>query len=467
MGYAMLKGDKYESRSENIENIEQEILKLGRDIFSDISREQPSILSKNFWSSRLMQWSMDKPDLKLNLFRFVDVLPTLRSNRSIAKHIREYLRNSVGSISSIAGWALAMHPRSPRGFISAVTAKFGVKQMAQQFIAGENPPKSLHALKRIRSQKIGFTVDLLGEYSVSELEADAYVERYINALEVFGKNIPQWKEAAPIIAEHPGERTPICISVKLTALYSQCSPLNVERSVQVLSEKLAKIARKAKEVDAQIYIDAEDSGNNEIVYKVFKNVFSQKEFLDYPYPGIVVQAYALKAEETLLSLIQFAQNRGRPIAIRLVKGAYWDHETILSQQNDWPSPLFKIKESSDANYERLSRILVDNHQYTLPAFGSHNVRSLAHACEYALSKGLAKNQFELQMLYGMADPICKAFVKRDFYVRQYVPLGEMLPGMGYLIRRLLENTSNESFLRHTFFENDKVDQLLAKPEMRE
>jgi len=150
-----------------------------------------------------------------------------------------------------------------------------------------------------------------------------------------------------------------------------------------------------------------------------------------------------------------------------VKGAYWDHETISCDQNDWECPLFRIKESSDANYELLSKKLIDHHDLILPAFGSHNVRSLAHACTYAKMKGLQPKDFELQMLFGMADPIAQAFIDEGYLVRQYTPLGEMLPGMGYLIRRLLENTSNESFLRHTFFEDDKIEDLLRQPEMRE
>jgi RHH-type proline utilization regulon transcriptional repressor/proline dehydrogenase/delta 1-pyrroline-5-carboxylate dehydrogenase len=188
---------------------------------------------------------------------------------------------------------------------------------------------------------------------------------------------------------------------------------------------------------------------------------------DFPYPGIVVQAYSKSAGIILNDLITFAKSRQAPIAVRLVKGAYWDHETILSAQYGWPSPLFAKKESSDANYEALSRVLIDNHQHCLPAFGSHNVRSLSHAVCYATANGLSVKDYELQMLYGMAEPIAKAFAKKGYLVRLYVPLGEMLPGMGYLVRRLLENTSNESFLRHTFFDAQKVDELLKTPHLTE
>jgi RHH-type proline utilization regulon transcriptional repressor/proline dehydrogenase/delta 1-pyrroline-5-carboxylate dehydrogenase len=139
----------------------------------------------------------------------------------------------------------------------------------------------------------------------------------------------------------------------------------------------------------------------------------------------------------------------------------------VAKQNNWECPLFTDKESTDANYEDLSRFLLDHASHFLPAFGSHNIRSLAHACAYAERKGVPKKGFELQMLYGMAEPIARAFAREGYLVRLYVPLGQMIPGMGYLVRRLLENTSNESFLRHTFFDSKEVDDLLREPRLRE
>ncbi|MDZ4785207.1 MAG: proline dehydrogenase family protein [bacterium] len=448
-------------------NINKSAILLGREIFSKINRHKPSILNKQFWSATMMEWSMKNPDLKVNLFRLVDVLPSLKTTEALTTHIKEYLENTAQSFGPIATWAVTSAPGSARASLTSSITKIGVGQMATQFIAGSDPASAIPALRDLRRQKIAFTADLLGEYSLSEKEALVYLDRYLEALDIFGKKIPALPESKEIVKGHLGEITPICISVKLTALYSQCGPLNVEKSVSVLSERLSIIARKAREVKALIYVDAEDSGNNEIIYKTFKKVFGSEEFYDFPLPGIVVQAYSINAEKTIEDLLLFSARRGSPIAIRLVKGAYWDHETINCEQNNWPCPLFKHKESSDANFEKLTRLLIDNNQLVLPAFASHNIRSLSYACSYAAITGLKKSRFELQMLFGMADPICKTFIAKGYLVRQYVPLGEMLPGMGYLIRRLLENTSNESFLRHTFFENDKIEDLLKEPQFKE
>src|SRR5262249_33229609 len=148
---------------------------------------------------------------------------------------------------------------------------------------------------------------------------------------------------------------------------------------------------------------------------------------------------------------------------RLVKGAYWDYETVVAAQQGWPVPVFTEKWQSDANYERCTRFLLEHSKHLRPAFGTHNVRSLAHALALAQQLGLSHDSYEIQMLYGMAEPIKDALVAMGQRVRVYTPYGQLLPGMAYLVRRLLENTANESFLRASFIEHLSEEQLLMNP----
>ena len=443
--------------------IEDDIKTFGRKIFQEIGKAQPSAFNTSFWTGKIMEWSMQFQSFKTDMFRLVDVLPSLSSSRSIAEHVTEYLADSAKEIHGLASWGVNVPPESLRAKATSFAVKQGVSQMAKQFIAGETPKKALKELRRLRRANLSFTVDLLGEYCLSEKEALEYQRRYIEAIEVFGAEVPKWPSASPILKDHPGEKTPVCMSVKLSALYSQCYPLNFDKSVQVLSERLAELVRLAQKNNVQVYVDAEDTSHNPIIYQVFQDVFGSSEFASYPYPGIVIQAYAKDSEMLTRQLLSFAEKRGAPIAVRLVKGAYWDAETVGCSQHNWENPLFEEKYQSDQNFEMLSRYLLDNLDHCLPAFGSHNIRSLAHACVYAEKKGIPKTAFELQMLYGMAEPIAKAFEQEDYLVRLYVPLGKLIPGMGYLVRRLLENTSNESFLRHTFFDSKEIDDLLKAP----
>ena len=447
-------------------SLNSKIIDFGRRVFADLGDTNPSLLDPRYLNSVLMQWSMSQPEFKVNLFRLVDVLPTLTSNEAIAEHVREYLIPPANKLHPSLGWLISLCKNPLLANVAAFMVKQGVRQMANMFIAGSSPQAALPVLKRLRRDRYSFTVDLLGEFCVCEPEALEYLNRYLDAVETFGTTIPTWKEGQPLIEGHPGEMSPVCVSVKLSALYSQTGVLNFDRSVSVLSERLTEIARRVKKYGALMYVDAEDSGNNSIIYEAFKRVFSSQEFADMPFPGIVIQAYAKNSAERVDEMLAFARQRGAPIAIRLVKGAYWDFERVISAQNDWPFPLWSKKESSDAHYEHLSRVLLDNHAHCLPAFGSHNIRSLSHACCYAESIGLSNKQFEVQVLYGMAEPIAQAFMNRGYLVRMYVPLGELLPGMGYLVRRLLENTSNESFLRHTFFDENEVSTLLREPHLQ-
>lgn len=442
------------------------IIEFGKGVFADLDDTNPSPLSIRSLNSLLMKWSMSRPEFKVDLFRLVDVLPTLASDKAIAEHVREYLIPSANKMHPSLGWLIGLCKSPLLVPLTALLVKTGVQQMASMFIAGNTPESALPVLRRLRRDRYAFTVDLLGEFCVCEPEALEYQQRYLDALDTFGPAIPTWEEGNPIISNHAGETSPVCISVKLSALYSQTNVLNFDRSVAVLSERLTEVARRAKKFGALLYVDAEDTGNNAIIYEAFKRVFGSQEFLDFPYPGIVIQAYSKNSEQRVRDMLDFARRRGAPLAIRLVKGAYWDYERVISAQNHWEFPLWSKKESSDAHYEHLSRVLLDNHHLCLPAFGSHNIRSLSHACCYAEQIGLTNRDFEIQVLYGMAEPIAQAYMERGYLVRMYVPLGELLPGMGYLVRRLLENTSNESFLKHTFFDADEVTNLLREPRVQ-
>lgn len=439
---------------------------FGQEIFAQMANEKPSFFAKNYWSGLMMEWSFKRPSLKQNLFRLVDVLPALQSSAEIAEHVKVYLGEDAAALHPLAHWGVKAPSYSLRAKLLGYSVKKGVQEMAGQFIAGATPKEALKQLRRLRRSGFAYTVDLLGEYSLSEREAIEYLQRYTECIDILATQASRWSESKPLIEDHDGEISPASVSVKLSALYSQCYPLNSKVAISVLSERLALLLRRAKATNCLLYCDAEDSDKWEIVNETFKNVFSSAEFSNYPLPGIVIQGYAIHSRQVVEDMINFARKRGSRIAVRLVKGAYWDYETAMSQQHSWESPLFSEKAQTDANYELLSRLLLDNIDVVYPAFGSHNVRSLSHACCYAQQRDIKQTQFELQMLYGMADPIALAFKRKGYLVRHYVPVGDLIPGMGYFVRRLLENTSNESFLRHTYFDSHELDDLLKDPAER-
>jgi len=214
---------------------------------------------------------------------------------------------------------------------------------------------------------------------------------------------------------------------------------------------------------AFVNLDLEQFRYRDLTYTVFTELLDEEEFRDFDQAGVVVQAYLRDAADDLRALIEWGRSRRRPLTVRLVKGAYWDFETVLARQERWPTPVFTHKPDSDAAYERLARLMLESVDVVRPAFASHNVRSLAAAIATARRLGVPDDGFELQMLRGMGDPIKAAVRALGLRLREYTPVGELIPGMAYFVRRLLENTANESFLRGAFVAGAEVDELIAPP----
>jgi RHH-type transcriptional regulator, proline utilization regulon repressor / proline dehydrogenase / delta 1-pyrroline-5-carboxylate dehydrogenase len=201
----------------------------------------------------------------------------------------------------------------------------------------------------------------------------------------------------------------------------------------------------------------------DLTLALFKRVMEESEFSGHDNVGVVIQAYLRNSEKDLCDMIAWAKSQQKRITVRLVKGAYWDYETVLAQQKGWPIPVFTNKKETDANYENLTTLMLQNNEFIQSAFGSHNIRSITHAIAQAEQLGVHPYSYEIQMLYGMADSIKSALVKHGFRVREYAPVGELIPGMAYLVRRLLENTSNEGFLRAKFTSRIPIEELLKNP----
>jgi RHH-type proline utilization regulon transcriptional repressor/proline dehydrogenase/delta 1-pyrroline-5-carboxylate dehydrogenase len=200
----------------------------------------------------------------------------------------------------------------------------------------------------------------------------------------------------------------------------------------------------------------------DLTLAILKDLLMEEEFRSRTDIGVTLQGYLRESEADLQGLIDWAKERGYPVTVRLVKGAYWDQETIKAVQQDWQQPVYNEKTATDANFERMTQLLLENHDYLYAAIGSHNVRSQAKAIAIAESLNIPRRRFELQVLYGMGDRLAKALVQRGHRVRVYAPYGKLLPGMAYLIRRLLENTANSSFLRQSL-EEKPIEELLAPP----
>jgi RHH-type proline utilization regulon transcriptional repressor/proline dehydrogenase/delta 1-pyrroline-5-carboxylate dehydrogenase len=438
--------------------LQEQTEQRGLQIFDLVDQNPESIFSKAGFYQRMMAFSMRDEAFKVQMFRFVDVLASLRSSRDIVQHLGEYfadMRNGSVPFLQTGIKAARIFP-----WLTAPILRWNVSGMARQFIAGRDPDDVMKMLRKRRQEKIGFTVDLLGEAVVSEQEANEYAERCFHLLDGLAERTRGWTDP---LGQNTELFPVVNVSVKISALYSQMNPADPEDAIAHLAPKLRPILRRAREVGAFINFDMESYAHKNTTLELFRTLFDEPEFRDWPHAGIVIQAYLRDAERDLTNLIEWGRQRGTRFTVRLVKGAYWDYEKIKAAQNGWRVPVWLQKPESDANFEICTRILLENESIVTAAFGSHNVRSIAHAQAFAEQLGIDKSRFEFQLLYGMAGPIKRALVEMGYRVREYCPVGELLPGMSYLVRRLLENTSNEGFLKAKFSDNAGPEQLLRDP----
>jgi RHH-type transcriptional regulator, proline utilization regulon repressor / proline dehydrogenase / delta 1-pyrroline-5-carboxylate dehydrogenase len=446
------------------DSLDRRTTEIGRDLFNRMGRG-PRIWRRAWWENLFISRTLDDPLVRVQLFRFIDALPALHTNHAVRRHLAEYLAESGDRVPWWLGLALQLAPPdSAREGWLAGAARFSAGVMARKFIAGATPAEAIQTVIGLRRQRLAFTADLLGEAVISELEADAYQQTCLTLLRDLDGPIRGSPEIPLIDQDDHGPIPRVNLSLKLSSLTADFEPIHAEESIEHAAARLRPIMRLAREKGAQIHVDMEQYTYRALSYELFCRVLEEPEFRGWPDVGIVVQAYHSGAEPELRMLREWVERRGAPITIRLVKGAYWDFEVATARRLGWPEPVYLQKWQSDACFERCAQYLIENHESLRPAFGSHNVRSLSHAIAAAEEAGLPKSAYELQTLFGMGDAIQKVLVERGHRVRVYTPYGAILPGMAYLVRRLLENTSNESFLKASLAERAPVDQLLRDPE---
>ncbi|MBI2479182.1 MAG: bifunctional proline dehydrogenase/L-glutamate gamma-semialdehyde dehydrogenase, partial [Planctomycetia bacterium] len=420
--------------------IEQRTQELGHYLFEHLDEQRPNVLQRRWWDERLMEWAMRDEGLKVQLFRFVDVLPMLHTNEAVVGHLNEYLNEVRTHLPTAVRTALGIGRRSSftRAAIARL-ARLSAMDLARRFIAGTNVNEVVEAAQRERREGRGFTLDILGEAVTSDTEAERFFNAYVSLIASVAPEVNRWPLETKIDRSVLGVVPRMNLSIKLSALDSRFNAIDPEGALSRAGERLRDLLRVAKSHNSFINVDMESYEKKDLTLRIFKEVLQEEEFRDIGDVGIVIQCYLRDAAKDLQDLVAWAKRRGRPVWVRLVKGAYWDYETVHAQADGWPVPVYQQKWQSDASFERATRFVMENHQHLRPALGTHNIRSIAHGLATAEHLGIAKNAFEIQIY------------------------GELIPGMAYLVRRLLENTSNDSFLRAGFIEQVARDELLRDP----
>lgn len=326
-----------------------------------------------------------------------------------------------------------------------------MRVMGKQFVMGESIEDTCKRAVEKEQQGYVYSYDMLGEGARTQHDADRYFHSYEHAVHVIGK-AAQGK--GPI--KSPG------ISVKLSAIHPKYDLKNYQDAVDTIAAKLKQLCLLAKQYDIGLTVDAEESERLDISLDIIKRVFVDDELKGWNGFGIAVQAYQKRAIYVIEWLRELTLKCNKPMMVRLVKGAYWDTEIKHSQQGGFEDfPVFTRKSSTDVSYHACAIKLLDYRSSIYPQFATHNAYTASTILELA---GDDKRGFEFQCLHGMGDSLYDQIVKEEnIQCRIYAPVGQHEDLLAYLVRRLLENGANSSFVNAIVDESKPVEELLGDP----
>ena len=381
-------------------------------------------------------------------------------------------RVSDAWLVSASAWAMGLTARvfrpgeTPTNILSGMIKRLGrptirtaarqaMRVMGHQFVLGETIESALSRAGSLEAGGWRHSYDMLGEGARTAADADAYFRSYATAIEKIGA-----AAGKRVLPARPG------ISVKLSALHPRYEAVNGEAVMRELVPRLLDLARAAKAHDLAFTVDAEEADRLELSLDVFAAAFADPSLAGWDGFGLAIQAYQKRAVAVVDWVAGLAEHLDRRLMVRLVKGAYWDTEIKRAQERGLDDfPLFTRKAATDLSYLACARRLLAARPRLYPQFAGHNAVTIAEIREIAGEKGAGDPGFEFQKLHGMGDALHGVVVEQDGYpCRIYAPVGGHRDLLAYLVRRLLENGANSSFVAKVGDADVPVAALLVTPE---
>lgn len=329
-----------------------------------------------------------------------------------------------------------------------------VKVMSEQFVLGRSIEEAIQHSGEKNTKGYIYSYDMLGEVARTQEDGQKYFQAYQHAIDVLGKN----KIKNDLILGPS-------ISVKLSALYPRYEFAQRETAIPALTARLLELAKKAKAEGISLTMDAEEADRLDLSLTIFKTVFEDSALQNWEGLGLAVQAYQKRAYPVLKWLIDLARQNNKCIQMRLVKGAYWDSEIKLSQVGGFSDyPVFTRKTSTDVNYLACAQFVLSAQDAIYPQFATHNAYTVAAIL--VMMDDIKKYQFEFQNLQGMGKSLHDQLVNDDRYCipcRIYAPVGKHEELLPYLVRRLLENGANTSFVNKVSQQKVSLAELITSP----
>ncbi|MCK0209561.1 trifunctional transcriptional regulator/proline dehydrogenase/L-glutamate gamma-semialdehyde dehydrogenase [Starkeya koreensis] len=367
------------------------------------------------------------------------------------------LTGKLTSTSSEAGLSGALTRLIGRGGEPLIRKGVDVamRMMGEQFVTGQTISEALANSRRMEAKGFRYSFDMLGEAATTEADAQRYFADYEQAIHAIGK-----ASAGRGIYEGPG------ISIKLSALHPRYSRAQYSRVINELLPRIVTLAKLARHYDIGLNIDAEEADRLEISLDLLESLCFEESLSGWNGIGFVVQAYQRRCPYVIDYLVDLARRSGHRLMVRLVKGAYWDSEIKRAQVDGLEDfPVYTRKVHTDVSYLACARKLLAAPDAVFPQFATHNAQTLSTVMEMAGANYYA-GQYEFQCLHGMGEPLYEEVVGREKLGRPcriYAPVGTHETLLAYLVRRLLENGANSSFVNRIADPEVPVDELVESP----
>jgi len=352
---------------------------------------------------------------------------------------------------------------NPANFLSRLMSRMGepvvraslrqaMKIMGHQFVMGRNITEAMKRSQKEDNRIFRYSFDMLGEAALTSADAGRYLQAYSDAITTLGGMI----DRSASIEDLPS------ISVKLSALFPRYELAQRKRVLEELSPRLKNLALQARDAGIALTVDAEEADRLQLSLEVIERVYRDPELAGWNGFGLAVQAYQKRSLEVVRWLCRLSSEVGRTICVRLVKGAYWDTEIKRSQEQGLASyPVFTRKPNTDVAYLSCARVLLEEGDKIYPQFATHNAHTVASILSMA-----GERVFEFQRLHGMGEELYDEVVpaeRLNIPCRVYAPVGKHEDLLPYLVRRLLENGANTSFVHRIVDESAPIADLVADP----
>ncbi len=444
---------------EAYEKVENEATKLTQELVEKINDYRPALFERvsDFALGLTAEYAL----LRIHLLKFLAILPSLdhdHSGKEVKRILIESLRRLVhdSNLARVFGrtgdekplpvvleqlfkLAMAVARFFPQKFLAA-SVRFMVRLMAKRFIAGERIEEASEVFSALNKNNRDATLDQLGELVVSESEADHYMNEVLKLIEGLEQHYtPGLKNKAGILRSH--------VSIKVSALCSDFKPEAFDYTYDLVAPRLKKILLAAKRNQVFLNIDAEHYDYRDLVFAIYQKVLLEtQELHDFQQTGIVLQAYLRDCYEHFCDILALAKKRQLVMPIRLVKGAYWDAETVEAKAHTYNAPQFLNKEETDLHFRQMLLKILEHGEHLQLCLAGHNFSDHAFA-EVAREQIFKKAPvIEHQCLHMTYEALSNALAAMNWATRNYVPIGSLIVGMAYLVRRIMENSSQVGVL---------------------